>query len=227
LASGATMGICYFIAYFFVIYTVKWVGASSSTVVGVLSILLPIACGIFLWSEQPNSMQAIGIVLALCSLFLIGGQRVMGLPKEKNWLAPLVLIVFFLLAGFSRLSQAAFKHISTPDQMPTFLLAAFTIAAIPSLVLLLWRGRWPTKMELLFGALLGSANILQSHFILESLERFEGFIVFPVVSAGGLMLTTLVATQMLGEKLNFRTYAGIGLACCALVLLHWLPGSSS
>jgi multidrug transporter EmrE-like cation transporter len=70
---------------------------------------------------------------------------------------------------------------------------------------------------------MGGANFLQTHFILKSLNYFEGFVVFPVTSAGGLVLTTLVATGMLGERLTGKSKFGIVLASLALVLLHWVP----
>ena len=73
--TGGTMGFCYFIAYFFVIYAIKWVGASSSTVISVLSISVPIGFGIFLWHEDPNGWQIAGIVLAVTSLSMIGGHK--------------------------------------------------------------------------------------------------------------------------------------------------------
>ena len=54
---GIDMGITYFVAFFFAIYAVKTVGASSATVVSVLSIVVPIVCAIFLWGEKPNAWR--------------------------------------------------------------------------------------------------------------------------------------------------------------------------
>ena len=229
--TGGTMGSCYFIAYFFVIYSIRKIGASSSTVIAVLSILLPITCGIFIWNESPNRFQVAGIGLALLSLGLIGGNSAKIpndiTPKKPGpaWITPVVLVVFFLLAGTARLSQETFKHVSTSDQRPTFLFVAFAVAAIPSLCVLAFRRRPVLVREFVLGFALGSANYLQTHFILKSLQYFEGFVVFPITSAGALILTTVIATWLLHERLNRRTIAGIGLASVALVLLHWLPAS--
>jgi multidrug transporter EmrE-like cation transporter len=115
--------------------------------------------------------------------------------------------------------------VSLPDHRPAFILTAFTIAAIPSVGVLLYYRKIPKPMEFLIGAMMGLSNILQTHFILKSLEYFEGFIVFPVTSAGGIVMTTLVATGLLGEKLNGRTYVGIVVSVIALFLLYWVPGS--
>ena len=192
-----------------------------------------------------------GVILAVLSLVLVGGNR-QAKPEQKTetepeskpeetpskslgnqethsgqWMTPLILVVFFLLAGLSRLSQEAFKHESSSDHRPTFLLTAFVVSAIPAVAVLLARRRRITFAEFGFGFAMGASNILQTHFILKSLHFLEGFVVFPVSSAGGLLLTAIVATGLLGERLNRKTCWGIGVAVVALVLLNWLPGEAT
>ncbi len=223
MLSGSAMGFCYFVAYFFVIYAIRYVGVAASTVIGVLSILMPIVFGIFLWGENPVPQQIIGIVLALFSLLLIGGTKTEEGKKEtRRWFTPFLLISFFLLAGCSRLSQEAFKYVAEPNQKPTFLLSAFVVASIPSIVTLIVRRKRITLAELAIGVALGLSNLLQSQFLLMALDQFEGFIVFPVVSAGGLVFVTLCATFVFKEKLSRKSYLGIGLASLALVLLNYV-----
>jgi drug/metabolite transporter (DMT)-like permease len=222
VATGGTMGTCYFIAFFFVIQAVRRIGASSATVIGGLSILLPIACGALLWNEQPNSYQTAGIVLAIFALSLIG-RHGRAEAEGRPWLTPVILVSFFLLAGVARLTQGAFKHGSEADQRPTFLITAFVVAAIPSIGILAYRKLPISLLELVLGFAMGSANILQLHFTLKALQHLPGFIVFPIGSAGCLIMTALVATRLLGERLSRGTYVGIAVASIALVLLNWLP----
>ena len=224
--TGATNGSCYFIAFFFCVYAIKWIGVANSTVISILSILAPIVCGVFIWHEQPNLFQIAGIVLALVSLSLIGGTgdaTDKGKVAVKPWFTPWVIVGFFLLCGLSRLSQEAFKHMCSEPERPVYLTTAFVIAAVPSVLVLAWRRRAIKTSEIWLGVALGSANIFQAHFILKSLAYFDGFIVFPVVSAGSLMLVTIVATRLLGERLSRTTYIGITIACLALVLLKGIP----
>jgi drug/metabolite transporter (DMT)-like permease len=226
LWTGGSMGAVYFIAFFFAIYSIRKVGASTTTVISVLSILIPIGFAAFVWQEKPDLVQSIGIGMALLALTLIGAQKnsdPSDLKTESRWTVPLVLFLFFLLCGFSRLSQEAFKYVSFPEHRPTFILAAFTIAAIPSLIVLICGRRMPTSMEWFIGFLMGISNNLQTYFVLLALNEFEGFIVFPVTSAGGIVLTTIVATGLLKEQLNKRTYAGIAIAVVSLFLLYWIP----
>ena len=72
---------------------------------------------------------------------------------------------------------------------------------------------------------MGLANGVQTFFILRSLDFYEGYIVFTVTSAGGIIFTMMVATRLLGEKLSKLTYIGIAIAVVALCLLNW-PTSS-
>ena len=250
MLAGGIMGACYFTAFFFFIRAIRWVGAAASTAVSVLSIIVPIAFGIFIWGEKPNGQQFLGIIAALIALALIGGRSKRTSSKSTSnidetaatdreeeqvpiassestgsvpgraWVTPFVLIGFFVLAGSNRLAQEAFKHTSPQDQRPVFLMTAFAVASIPSLGILFYR-RKISKTELTFGIGMGMANILQSHFVLKALQYYDGFIVFPLCSAGGLMLTTIVATRILHEKLSLRSWYGIATTVLALILLNW------
>lgn len=231
---GAGMGACYFIAFFFVTYAIREVGAAATTVVGSLSLLLPIIVAAFLWEEIPNPAQGWGVAFAVAALILIGtGRRKITAPESsqesqpRTWIIPAVLTTFFLLAGCNRLLQRTLDHVSTKDQLPTFLFAAFVTASIPSVLMLIGRRRKISVQECAFGTAMGASNILQSHFILKALTVFEGYIVFPVSSSGGLLLTTFLVTGIFKEKLTRRTGVGIAVAVIALVLLNWIGDRSS
>ena len=224
LWTGGTMGAIYFVAFFFVIYCVRWVGVSSTTVVSVLSILMPIGFAAFYWNDRPDGYQVIGIVIALVALSLIGGKQG-GVKLDRAWLAPLVLLAFFLLCGFSRIAQETFEHVSIKDLKPAFTTAAFIVASIPSVIWLAYYAFYKSQKirgtEIAVGVAMGLSNIAQTYLILICLEDFSGFIVFPVTSAGAIVITTLAATLALKERLNVRTWIGIGLAVVALFLLNW------
>ena len=225
IVTGGTMGTAYFIAFFFCVYAIKYIGVANSTVISILSICVPILAGVLIWKEDPSWVQWIGIGLALVSLSLIGkkGDAVkQGTVPDKPWYTPWIIIGFFILCGVSRLAQEAFKHLCNESQRPVYLTAAFAIATVPSIAVLIIRRKNIMPTEWFIGIGLGLANILQTHFILKSLKQFDGFIVFPVTSAGSLMFVTLVATRFMGEKLGKLTYIGIAIACIALILLNWI-----
>lgn len=231
---GGSMGAMYFVNFFFVIWCIRVVGASSTTVVGVLSMLIPIVFAALVWDSVPQTLQVAGIGLALVSLVLIGlkpaRQQPLGHkpPDEKATnqehvaavKSALVLGTFFLLCGGSRIVQEAFKFKSDVSQKPTFLLSAFIIASIPSAIVLLWRRRKVLPMEAVIGIMMGVANASQTWFTLKSLDAMEGFIFFPVSSAGGIIFTMFVAVLFLQERISQRAFIGIAIAVVALVLMN-------
>ena len=167
--------------------------------------------------------------MAMMSLLLIGSRRktenteIVESDADRTGLQfrAMMLVVFFVLCGCARLAQAAYKHVCVGEPSDHFTFASFLLASVPSLVILLWRRRKIGRSEWAIGIGLGVANALQTQFIILALERFDGFVVFPVTSAGGLLLTTVVATQLLAERLSGKAYCGVALACAALVLLNW------
>ncbi|MEL7499950.1 MAG: EamA family transporter [Planctomycetota bacterium] len=241
LWTGGAMGATYFIAFFFAIYAIQTVGASSATVVSVISICIPVTMAAFFFDEIPSAWQISGIVLAMVSLSLISGNRTSFQkvkpasssttnPNDQDdadqdqtlspaWLVPTVLIAFFVLCGMNRVYQEIFKQYQIELHRPAFLLAAFSMAAIPSLVMLIARKRWPTQGELGFGIAVGLCNILQTFFVLKALEHLKGYVVFTVASAGAIVLTTLVATLFMGERLSRPAQIGIAISVIALFLL--------
>lgn len=268
--TGGTMGAVYFIAFFFVIYTIRIVGASATTVVSVLSIVFPITVAAWTWDEVPSRSQTIGIGLALAALVLIAYRKkqpntainessnqppfqahsinslhsgsmselesqehsktfansmianfIDSIRPNRAWLTPIVLLLFYLMCGYNRLAQDFFKHLSAPDQRPTFVFTAFCIAAIPSIMTLIYRRRAIGRLELVVGIALGLSNMLQTFLVLNCLEFFPGYVVFTVTSAGAIVLTTLIATGFLSEKLSAQAIGGICLAVIALVMLQW------
>jgi len=225
---GTIMGVVYFVAFFFVIWCVRVVGASSTSVVSVLSMLIPIVFAAIVWDAQPTVLQSVGIAVAFFSLILIGlepqEQREPGAkkPKKKSnpWLGTWILGGFFLLCGISRVCQEALNYVSEVSQKPTFLVAAFLATAIPSLLLLIWRRKAIVPVEIGAGALMGLSNGLQLWLTLKALDEMKGFVFFPVSSAGAIIFTMFVAVLFLGEKIGTRALVGIGAAVVALFLMN-------
>ena len=217
---GAVNGTAYFVAFFFVLSTMRWRGAALATVVTRLSIVVPVIVAFFVWQERPSMVQAAGISLACVSLTLVGRGKLETSVTRLPWYAPLHAGLLFLIGGSSRLSQEAFRHTGSADQVAAFLLVGFGIAAAASVVMLLIRRRAPDRADLALGAVIGTANVSQTFFVLKALEVNPGYVVFPIAGAGGLVLTALVAVAFLAERLTLRSYMGIGFAALALVLLQ-------
>lgn len=218
--TGAVNGGAYFISYFLLLAYMSRKGAAMTAVIARLSVVLPIACGIMIWNEQPAFGQWLGIGLACVSMTIIGRPRAELAQGHGSWPSPLVMLAFFIVAGSARLAQAAFKYEANPIEQPAYLLSGFGLAGAVSLVMMMARMKRPTLNELVIGTFVGMANVLQTWFLLKALESYDGFVVFPVVSAGGLTFTTLLAVILLHERPTRMNYIGISIAICAVALLQ-------
>ena len=210
---GAINGLGYFIAFFFLVHVAHWKGAALTAMISRLSILLAVVCGIVIWG-------AAGIVIACPALLLVGGRDSATLSVRLPWQSVLVMLCLFLAAGSARVAQEAFKHMCCPDEWMTYVLAAFGLTAVMSVVVLIVRRRRPRIMEIVTGTLIGLANIFQVQAILAALAIFEGFVVFPVTTAGGVILTVAVSALLLNERISRRSYIGIGLGILSVILLN-------
>ncbi len=217
---GAVNGIAYFLGYLLLIPVLFWKGAALTAVASRLAMLMPIVFGIIFWGERPSLWQTIGIGFGTFSLLLIGQNKTR--IGESNIPARIIvlMLLFFLVAGSARTSQEAFKYYGNPEEIAFFVLAAFSIASLASLAIIHFRNLRPTLSEIIIATVVGFANCLQTVFLLKALEQFPGFIVFPIISAGGLLFTTSVAVFLFKEPLSKRSAFGIAIAILAMALLN-------
>ena len=231
MIAGGSMGIVYFFAFFLISWCVREVGASVTSVISVLSMLIPIVFAAIAWDSRPSLVESVGVGLALVSLILITVKPKSESKKETantkvqskksiKYLAILIPAGFFILSGLARIAQEAFKHVSPATEKPTFLFAGFVMSAIPSAIFLLARRRRLLRQEIGAGIVMGVANGCQVWFTLKALQEMPGFIFFPVSSAATILLTMAVAVWYFHEKLSRLTFVGIGLAVVALVMMN-------
>ena len=162
LGLGTLMGACYFLSFFFILYAIAQQGVAATRAVIQLAILIPIAFSIFLWNEHPQGMQTVGIIIAVGSLFLLGGRRDLGRRKRATlrW----KLAAGLVLVGTARVSAKAFSEMKAPEETAFFLIALFASAAIAATVKLLWQRPAISPRAWALGSVLGGLNVIHSVF---------------------------------------------------------------
>ena len=219
---GIMGGLSYVVSYFFYYQSMRLVGVSVSTAVIRLSMLPAIVASVFAWGERPGSLQVLGIMLVFAALPLLSqqpGDKAVRLGGQVwQWL----LGVFFSTSG-GYLAARWFQELGAPSAKPLLLAVWFGASALVGLGYLLGQNLRPSRDDLPLGVLLGSVNVVGNFALLASLEYLPGAIVFPVSSAGGLVLTMLTSVALWREKLSQPAQAGLLMAVPALVLMN-LPG---
>ena len=76
------------------------------------------------------------------------------------------------------------------------------------------------KRGFVWYGLCGSANGLVNLLVLALSLSVPASVMFPIVSAGGILLTTLLSVTMYKEKLSRNQLIGLGLGIAAIVALN-------
>ncbi len=193
-------------------------GAAITSTVIQLGVLIPVAVSIFIYGETTTSIQLVGIVLAITSLPLIAAKPMEKLEIDKE-IIPMILVTI-LIVGFSQLASKILVQSGLESQNNFFFLAVFTSAAI-IVTPLAYRNRLDIERnDFLYGLGVGVFNLSSNRFTLLALTVLPGAIVFPVSSAGSLLMVTVAALILFKEKVSRINLVGILLTLVAVVMIN-------
>jgi drug/metabolite transporter (DMT)-like permease len=73
--------------------------------------------------------------------------------------------------------------------------------------------------NIIAGIVLGVPNYFSIYFVLDSLEKLGGIIVFPILNIGVVLLSSILSYLFYKEYLSKLNWIGIGLACISILLI--------
>ncbi len=216
---------------FAVFYSAAMVGAFFAIITGPLSItgliskyslLIPTLYGILFLREPTGPLLYIGLALLAVSLLLVNLE---GNASDKRlslkW-AIFMLISFIGNGGCSTVQkvqqidcQGAYKN--------EFMIVALAISFLSMMVAALIFERDNFRKKVTVGAhwyiICGLANGLVNLFVL-MLAKWPASVVFPVISAGGIVATAVVGTLAYKEKMSIPQIFGMILGTLSIVFLN-------
>ena len=183
-----------------------------------LSLLLPVALGVYIWSEPINSTQIAGITLAVAALALMTRT-----PPQTHHLRGVksfaLLIAIFLIQGITFTCMRWIHYAGLdPQRLNVLCTIGFTAGIVGWSFVLLQKKR-PTKNEILMGAGIGLYNATALSIVFTALSILPGTIYFPTVGCSIVLLDNLFAHFFWKEKLSRPAIIGVGLAMVAIVLV--------
>lgn len=219
LLPGIVGGVSYAVSFFFYYQGIRLLGVSISTTAMRLAVMPAVLASMFYWQEQLSLLQECGIVLALLALPLLtahqGDKTVKIAGPRWVW-----LLALFAAGSGGPLMLKAFQVTSSSEEKPMLLMVWFGAAAICSLMVLGWQRTLPKSRDVMPGLALGALNVLINLFLLGALELLPGAIVFPVSSAGGVLLATVSSAGLWKERLGRVALGGVAVSILALALIN-------
>jgi len=219
---SVAFAIAYGMTNIFTVLAIKTGPLSLTSLLGQYSLIIPTFYGLLILNESAGVALIIGIVLLLISLLLI---NIEGKKEEKKitlkW-GIYVLLSFIGNGGCSTVQKiqqincnGAYKN--------EFMIIALAISVITLLVCTLLTERKTMihsfKKGLPYSSICGLANGAVNFFVLVLATRMPASVMFPIISAGGIVATALISIFVYREKLSLPQKIGMILGIAAVVVL--------
>lgn len=187
------------------------------------SLVIPTFYGIFALNEPTDAMLFVGIALLLVSLVLINLE---GKREEKKitprWI--LFAVLAFLGNGacstIQKMQQIEFGGLYKSE----FMIVALIITAVVLAGIALATEKKEMAVNLKKGAvwftLCGFANGVVNFLVLLLSTKMPASVMFPVISAGGIVSTAILAVAVYKEKMSLQQKIGFVLGVAAIVVLN-------
>lgn len=198
-------------------------GLSVASVASKMSVIIPVVFGIYVYNEGVGFQKIIGIILALCSVYLTSVK-----PKTSDNITKGLWLPILLFFG-SGVIDTSIKYIETtylPENgIPIFSATIFAFAfIIGSSILIVKAFKKPIKFQfktLLGGSLLGITNYFSIYYLLKALnhESLESSTLFTVNNVAIVMVSTLLGLFIFKEKISKTNWLGISLAIISIVIV--------
>lgn len=190
------------------------------------SLIIPTIYGL-ITGDKPSPYLYIGLGLLFVSLFLVNIEK-KGEEKKISFKWIIFLLLAFFGNGLCSTVQKAQQDVFVTEQNPDgykseFMIIALAVSFIAIAVSALIFERQDLGAKIKTGAhwyiICGLANGLVNLFVI-MLAKYDASIVFPVISAGGIVTSALAGIFIYKEKLSAMQILGMILGTSSIVFLN-------
>ncbi len=212
-----------------------------TTTIHSFALIIPTVLGFVVWDEPINAVKTAGIILFVVSLALVGEKADKNEKKlSTKWLV--LMTISFFCEGFApvaiKMHSRALGEETASACNDVFMVMAYALAVLGIFVAAVLRegkikipaenGNKPKnfmidsmKIALPLASLGGIFNGLYNFMnTVVANKSLDVSVFYPVVSAGQLIFTCIVAVAFFKEKLTGKQYAAITFGIVAIVLLN-------
>ena len=182
------------------------------------SLVIPTLYGVTVLRETMDALMIVGFVALLISLFLI---RKPARHEKLDGKFFLCLVLSFFGNGFCSVVQKMQQIASAGKQKSEFMILSLGLCVLFLLIGVLAKKEKPLspRTEWPFGILCGACNGLMNYSVLVLTGLLPNVILYPSISAGGVVVGFLIATLGYKERLCTRQYAGYAMGLISILLL--------
>lgn len=201
---------------------------SYTTVLTSLSTIIPAMSGYVFWNEEISTVQIAGVFLMLVCFVLSVDYSASDKKASVSWL--LYVLGAFILTGLIGVMQKWHQNTPYKIELDGFLITAFAISTVYSLVQLLIAkqkhsfGFSDFKSEvslciIILIVIAGACVAANNKINLYLSGVLDSAVFFPVVNGGQLILAALASYIIFKERLSLQKLIGFGIGIIAVILL--------
>jgi drug/metabolite transporter (DMT)-like permease len=211
----------YSVASIFSILAIANGSLSLTSLCTSFSLMIPTFYGLIFLKDAIGLGFVSGLILLAISLFLIN-------KPDKNARVSVKWLIFVLLAflgnGMCTVMQNMQQRAFDGAYKSEFMILSYAMVAVVMLSMALFKDRKNLKLHVKAGwyvaPICGALNGMVNLFVMILSARMAVSLMFPLISAGGLVVTYLVSRFVYKEKLTKLQFAGFVLGAAAVVLLN-------
>ena len=218
------LGFLFILIFNLMAITTQRSGLSVVSVSTKMSVVIPIAFGLFYYNENAGLLKISGIILALIAVYLVSVKDNTSKLVSKNEL--LFPILVFLGSG---IIDTTIKYLETSyveqDDISLFSAVIFLTAFVIGISILMFkvlRKNEKIKFKNLVGGLaLGIPNYYSIYFLVKALRnpQLESSVVFTLNNVGILICAVLLGILFFREKLSRKNWLGFFLALISIICI--------
>lgn len=213
---GIITGILFLVSFLFYKKNMDVNGIVLSSTFMKLGVIIPTLMAILIFHELPKLNQILGIVISVIAIVMINLEKD-ALTQGNN---KILLVLLLILSGFADGMMNIFDEMGILVSNDLYLMITFLSAFMITLSIIFIKKQKITKMDLIFGAIVGIPNYLSSRFLLLALRVIPAILVYPIYSVVAIVCTTLIGLFFFKETLSKKKMYAIGLILIALILLN-------
>ncbi len=196
---------------------------SLSSLVVSYSLIISTVYGLTVLGEPIKATLLIGILLLLVSLFFINMEK-KGEEKKITLKWVLFALIAFVGNGFCSVVQKEQQIKFDGLYKNEFMIIALLISAVALFILAFATEKKTVlpgiKNGFWYYTICGIANGLVNYLVLVLANTMPASVMFPVISAGGVVLAAIVSVFFYKEKLSAWQWIGFVLGTLAIVALN-------
>jgi len=209
------LGVFFIIMFNVMAKTTQRLGISIASMASKISLIIPVIGAILLQENNISYTNGLGILIAIIAIYLAFKK------KHNSNQSIYIAIILFFGTGILDMCLDYIQHnlLENNNQSSQFIIVVFFIAFIAGLIKIILSKEKIKSTNIIAGIFLGIPNYLSIYYVLISLEKLGGVIVFPILNISVVLLSTILSFFVYKEYLNTLNWTGIILACISIILI--------